>query len=86
MGENPAWYQSLVVSHKDRSGTLAVFDVYVSSPIFMFAYDTKIFQVMQSEEDYIALQNDLNLLLRQWQLKFNNIKCFYMVPFISMVL
>ena len=30
----------------------------VSSSIFMFADDTKIFQVIQSEEDHIALQND----------------------------
>ena len=31
----------------------------VSSSIFMFANDTKIFRVIRSEEDHIALQNDL---------------------------
>ena len=44
----------------------------------MFADDTKIFQVIQSEEDHIALQNDLNLLHEwslRWQLNFNVNKC-----------
>ena len=47
----------------------------VSSPVFMFADDTKIFHVIRNEEDYVTLQNDLNCLYRWsqlWQLKFTS--------------
>jgi len=50
----------------------------VSSPILMFADDTKIFRVIRNKEDHSALQNDLNLLYEwslQWQLNFNVVKC-----------
>jgi len=50
----------------------------VSSPVLMFANDTKIFRVIKNRDDYIALQNDLELLQRwsqQWHLKFNVSKC-----------
>ena len=50
----------------------------VSSPVFMFADDTKIFRVIRNEEDYVTLQNDLNCLYswsQLWQLKFNISKC-----------
>ena len=46
----------------------------VPSPVLMFADDTKIFCIIRQEEDYTAIQNDLNLLHRwsqHWQLKFN---------------
>jgi len=46
----------------------------VSSPVFMFADDTKIFRAIRSNDDYLALQNDLNLLYDwslAWQLSFN---------------
>ena len=36
----------------------------VSSPVLMFADDTKIFCVMRNGQDYTALQNDLDLLHR----------------------
>ena len=45
----------------------------VSSPVLMFADDTKSFELLE-RDDYIALQNDLELLQRwsqQWHLKFN---------------
>jgi len=44
----------------------------------MFADDIKIFKVIRSHDDYIALQNDLNALYTwstTWQLKFNILKC-----------
>ena len=50
----------------------------VSSPVFMFADDTKIFRVIRNEEDYVTLQNDLICLYswpQLWQLKFNISKC-----------
>jgi len=50
----------------------------VSSPVFMFADDTKIFHVIRNEEDYVTLRNDLNQPYRWsqlWQLKFNISKC-----------
>ena len=50
----------------------------VSSPILMFADDTKNFHVIRNKDDYTMLQNDLDLLHRwsqQWQLKFNVSKC-----------
>ena len=53
----------------------------VSSPVLMFADDTKISRVIRNKEDYISLQNDLDLLHRwsqQWQLKFNVTKCKYL--------
>ena len=50
----------------------------VSSPVFMFADDTKIFRVIRNEEDYVTSQNDLNRLYRWsqlWQFNFNISKC-----------
>ena len=50
----------------------------VSSPVYMFADDTKIFRVVRTSEDYSALQHDLDLLYEWsicWQLKFNILKC-----------
>ena len=50
----------------------------VSSLMFMFIDDTKIFHVIRSNEDYTALQYDLSLLYEwsvYWQLKFNISKC-----------
>jgi len=35
----------------------------VSSPVFMFADDTKMFCAIRTNDDYLALQNDLNLLV-----------------------
>ena len=53
----------------------------VSSPVYMFADDTKIFRVVRTSEDYSALQHDLDLLYEwsiRWQLKFNILKCKHM--------
>ena len=50
----------------------------VSSPVLMFADDTKNFRFIRNGEDHAALQNDLDLLHRwsqHWQLKFNVSKC-----------
>ena len=50
----------------------------VSSPVLLFADDTKIFRVIRNGEDYTALQSDLDLLQRwsqQWLLNFNISKC-----------
>ena len=44
----------------------------------MFADDAKIYKEMNSEEDCIALQNDLDIMTewsRKWQLPFNEGKC-----------
>ena len=49
----------------------------VSSPVYMFADDTKIFRVVRTSKDYSALQHDLDLLYEwsiRWQLKFNILK------------
>ena len=35
----------------------------VSSPVFMFADDTKMFRAIRTSDDYLALQNDLNLFM-----------------------
>ena len=43
----------------------------VSSPVLLFADDTKIFRVIRNREDYTALQSDLDLLQKwsqQWLL------------------
>jgi len=49
----------------------------VSTPIFMFADDAKIFNVIRSHDDYVALQKGLDTLYN-WsttlQLKFNILK------------
>ena len=53
----------------------------VSSPVYMFADDTKIFCVVRTSEDYSVLQHDLDLLYEWsicWQLKFNILKCKHM--------
>ena len=53
----------------------------VSSPVYMFADDTKIFCVVRTSEDYSVLQHDLDLLYEwsiHWQLKFNILKCKHM--------
>ena len=53
----------------------------VSSPMYMFADDTKIFRVIRTSEDYSLLQHDLDLLYEwsiHWQLKFNILKCKHM--------
>ena len=53
----------------------------VSSPVHMFADDTKIFCVVRTREDYSVLQHDLDLLYEwsiRWQLKFNILKCKHM--------
>ena len=45
----------------------------VSSPVYMFANDTKIFCVIRNSDNYKALQDDLNALYEwslTWQLKF----------------
>ena len=50
----------------------------LSSPIFLFADDTKIFRVVRNKEVHAALQDDLNLLYEwslKWQLNFNVSKC-----------
>jgi len=50
----------------------------VLSPVYLFADDTKVFRVIRNREDYLALQNDLNLLYNwplTWQLTFNILKC-----------
>ena len=35
----------------------------VSSPVFMFADDTKIFRVIRNEKDYVTLQIGLNRMI-----------------------
>ena len=40
----------------------------VSSPVYMFADDTKIFRVVRTSEDYSALQHDLDLLY-EWSIR-----------------
>ena len=35
----------------------------VSSPVYMFSDDTKIFRVIRTSEDYSSLQHDLDLLM-----------------------
>ena len=50
----------------------------VQSPLVSFADDTKVFRKIQSEDDYLKLQQDLdNLFLWscEWQLGFNVDKC-----------
>jgi len=50
----------------------------VSSSIFMFADDTKIFRIIKSSDDHKALQSDLDALHAWsvvWQLSFNISKC-----------
>ena len=45
----------------------------VSSPVFMFANDTKILSIIRYIDDYLAIQNDLNSLHKwslTWQLTF----------------
>ena len=76
--------QLLVVSHRVLCWDLyyPVFTMFVneipsivSSPVLMFADDTKIFRVIRNIE---VLQKDLDLLQiwsAQWQLKFNVSKC-----------
>ena len=49
----------------------------VSSSIFMFADDAKIFRVIKSKDDHVAFQSDLDSLHTwsvTWQLKFNVLK------------
>jgi len=60
----------------------------ITSSILLFADDTKILRVIRTEEDYTALQNDLNALYTwstTWQLKFNILKCklFHLEPYHS---
>jgi len=57
----------------------------VTSSVLTFADDAKIFQVIRTEEDHKALQNDLNALhawSTTWKLKFNILKCklFHLGP------
>ena len=50
----------------------------VQSPLVLFADDAKVFHTIQSEDDYLKLQQDLdNLFLWscEWQLGFNVDKC-----------
>ena len=42
--------------------------------MYLFADDTKVFRVIKNRDDYLVLQNDLNLLYNwslTWQLSFN---------------
>ena len=46
--------------------------------LYLFTDDAKVFHVIKSRDDYLALQNDLNLLYNwslTWQLSFNILKC-----------
>ena len=86
MVENPA-LQLPVTSGVPQGSVLGplLFSIFVndlpsivSSPIYLFADDTKIFRVVRNKGDYIALQNDLNSLYEwslKWQLSFNISKC-----------
>jgi len=50
----------------------------VSSSIFIFADNAKIFRIIRCEDDYSALRKDLDALHTwsvNWQLKFNILKC-----------
>lgn len=50
----------------------------VDSPVALFADDTKVFRVVQSEEDRQKLQEDIDELdkwSKKWQLPFNESKC-----------
>lgn len=50
----------------------------VESTVALFADDTKMYRVVQSEDDHQALQRDINKLekwSRMWQLPFNTDKC-----------
>ena len=47
----------------------------------MFADDVKIFRIIRSPDDYIALQKDLDALYvwsSTWQLQFNILKCKFL--------
>ena len=50
----------------------------MQSPLFLFADDAKVFHTIQSEDDYLKLQQDLDNLFSwscKWQLSFNVDKC-----------
>ena len=50
----------------------------MESPIALFADDTNVFREIQSDEDRLKLQQDIDELLiwsKKWQLPFNESKC-----------
>ena len=49
----------------------------MQSPLVLFADDAKVYRTIQSEDDYLKLQQDLDNLFRsyEWQLSFNVDKC-----------
>ena len=50
----------------------------VNSSIVQFADDVKIFRTIKSIDDFLQLQQDINILsewAKKWQLKFNISKC-----------
>ena len=51
----------------------------VSSPVLVFADDTKIFPVIRNGQDYTALQNVLDLLNR-WSLNVSKCKHLHFGP------
>jgi len=53
----------------------------VTSPLLMFADDTKIFRSIQNHTDSLQLQSDINKLFewsRVWQLQFTVSKCYHL--------
>ena len=51
----------------------------VNSPIVQFADDVKMFRTIVTVNDFLQLQQDMNLLYewsRKWQLKFSISKCY----------
>ena len=48
----------------------------VNSPIVQFADDVKMFRTIVTVNDFLQLQQDINLLYEKWQLKFNISKCY----------
>jgi len=55
----------------------------MDSPILLFADDTKIFQSLRSEADYLQLQQDIDLLYEwsnTWLLSFNISKRYTLHP------
>ena len=55
--------------------------IEISSLLYMFADNTKVFREMNNDEDYSALQSDLNILSQwsnDWMLNFHPEKCSVM--------
>jgi len=63
--------------------TICVNDLpsFVTSPLLMFADDTKIFRSIQNHTNSLQLLSDINKLFKWskvWQLQFNVSKCYHL--------